>query len=219
MKIKHLTTHINYFHKLATDKKSLPEILKELSKIETFKDRIEFAEKNLKHLSSGSSRVIYVTPENTVLKLAKNNRGIAQNKVEANPKMKSKFINETLSTDPNGIWKISPYLEKITEKEFEKMVGIPFKDFGDAMSYGLQDVSGNKHDKPNNFDKIEKTEIYKELVANGKKFKLLGGDLARISSYGQEDGHPVVLDAGLTKSIYDEFYDSAEPSNSKKTSS
>lgn len=209
---------IDLFHKLATGKVSEADILTELSKLDTFKDRVDYAEKHLKHLSSGSSRVIYVTPNDEVLKLAKNERGIAQNKVEANPQMKSKFINETLKADKNGIWKISPFLDKITEKEFEEMVHVPFKEFGEAISYGLKDVSGNSHEKPKGFEEVAKTDLYKELAKIGKEFKLLGGDLARISSWGTKDNLPVLLDAGLTKDIYDEFYNSAEPSNSKSTS-
>lgn len=218
MRIEELLHKIDLFHKLATGKPSEEEILKELSSFETFKDRVDYAEKNLKHLSSGSSRVIYVTPSDEVLKLAKNDRGVAQNKAEGNPKMKSKFINKTLKQDNDGIWKISPFLDKITEKEFEKMVGVPFKEFGEAISYGLQSISGNSHDKPKGLAEVEKTEIYKELVRLGKEFKLLGGDIARISSWGVCDGVPVLLDAGLTKEIFDEFYSSAEPANSKSSS-
>src|ERR1700678_1914361 len=131
---KDLLQAIDRFHKFATAT-SLPEILKELSSLETFKDRVAYAEKHLKHLSSGSSRVIYITPDQQVLKLAKNERGIAQNIAEGNPKMVSKYINKTTKQDKDGIWKISPFLDKITEKEFQEMVGIPFKHFSEAISY------------------------------------------------------------------------------------
>ena len=200
---------INQFHKFATST-PLPEILKELSSLETFKDRVDYAEKHLKHLSSGSSRVIYTTPDDQVLKLAKNERGIAQNKAEGNPKMVSKYINKTLKQDKDGIWKISPFLDKITEKEFEELVGVPFKDFSEAISYGLQDVSGNSHEKPKGFEKVEKTEIYKELISIGKKWDLMPGDIGRVSSWGVVDGHPILLDAGLTSAIYKKYYTSNE---------
>jgi hypothetical protein len=208
MNLKIVARAAQLFYALATEKAPLETVLKQLSTLETFKDRVDYAEEHLEHLSSGSSRVIYRLPDGRVLKLAKNERGRAQNKAEGNPKMKSKFINETLKMDPEGQWKISPYLEKITEKEFEKMTGIPFKDFGEAIRYGLREVSGNEDNpKPDNFSEIEKLELYQELVKLGRRFSLLGGDLARISSWGQKDNHPVALDAGLTKDIYDEFYE------------
>lgn len=206
------------FYVLATQKAPLETVLKQLSALDTFKDRVDYAEEHLEHLSSGSSRVIYRTPDGDVLKLAKNERGRAQNKVEGNPKMKSKYVNQTLKADPNGLWIIAPYLEDVTEKEFEEMIGIPFEDFGEALRYGLREISGNlDNPKPDNFAKIEKTDIYRELIKLGKEFELLGGDLARISSWRQKDKHPVLADAGLTKDIYDEFYEDTGSKSTSKT--
>lgn len=203
----------NYFCKLATESEELPAdstdpavILKNLSKLETYKARVDYAEKNLDHLSSGSSRVVYTMPgKKEVLKLAKNDRGVAQNKIEA--KLKCKYINKTTKACPDGCWKISPFLDKVTEKEFEELSDMDFEEFGEALSYGLKDVSGSSAEKPKHFDEISKSEMYKDLVECGKKNKLMAGDLARISSWGQVDGHPTLLDAGLTKEIYDEFYE------------
>lgn len=204
---------IDRFFKLAVeaeelppDSKDLDTVLKNLSDLETFTARVDYAEKNLKHLSSGSSRVVYVLPgEKEVLKLAKNDRGVAQNKVES--KLKCKYVNKTTRACKDGCWKISPFLDKITEKEFEKLTDISFKDFGEALSYGLKDISSDSPKKPKNFDEIAKTEIYKDIVECSKEHDLLPGDLARISSFGQVDGHPTLLDAGLTRKIYDKFYE------------
>lgn len=198
------------FCKLAADKDNSAEILKKLSSFDTFKDRVDYAEKQMEHLSSGSSRVIYVMKDGSVLKLAKNERGVAQNKVEANPKMKSIYINKTLKADKDGIWKTSPFLDKITEKEFEKMTGVPFEDFGEAISFGLKSVSEDGSAKePKGFDKVKKLDLYQEIVKLGKEFELMPGDISRISSWGQIDDHPTLLDAGLTKDIFDEFYESS----------
>ena len=61
--------------------------------------------------------------------------------------------------------------------------------------------------KPNNFDKVEKSNIYKELKDVGEKFKLMPGDLARISSWGTKDGKPVLIDAGLTADVFADYYE------------
>ena len=163
-------------------------------------------------MSSGSSRIVYLTPGKTIVKLAKNDKGIAQNKAEANPKMKSKYLNKILGHASNFAWIEVLYLDKIKEGDFEKMTGLNFGDFGEALSYGLKNVSENSdREKPENFDKVSKSDIYKELKDIGEKFKLLPGDLSRISSWGTKDGRPVLIDAGLTRDIFDEFY---EDSNS-----
>jgi hypothetical protein len=43
----------------------------------------------------------------------------------------------------------------------------------------------------------------------GEKFKLMPGDLARISSWGTKDNQPILIDAGLTKDVFAEFYESS----------
>jgi len=193
---------------LPEDSKDLKVVLKNLQKLKTYTARRKYAEKNLKHLSSGSSRIVYLTPEETILKLAKNDRGIAQNKAESNPKMKSKYLNKILGKASNYAWIETTFLKKITVKQFEKMTGIDFEEFGDAIKYGLKSVSSSsKRTEPDNFDEVSNSHIYKELIEVGKKFKLMPGDMARISSWGTKDGIPVLIDAGLTKEVFKEFYE------------
>jgi hypothetical protein len=204
----------NMFYSLAAAEELPPNsddlktVLRNLEELETYNARKKYAENNLSHLSSGSSRIVYLTPGKTIIKLAKNDRGIAQNETEANPKMKSKYLNPLISSADNCAWIETHYLDKITEKEFEDMTGFDFEEFGSALRYGLKDVSGNSgKEKPKNFDKISKSDIYKELQDVGGRFKLMPGDLARISSWGTKDKRPVLIDAGLTKDVFADFYE------------
>lgn len=213
------------FYSLATSEelpknsKDISEILKNLEKLETYAARKKYAENNLKHLSSGSARIVYLTPDKTVIKLAKNDKGIAQNKAEANPKMKSKFLNQVIKYADNYAWMETHYLDKITTKEFEEMTHIPFSDFEEAVRYGLKNVSENTGlTKPKKFAEVANSEIYKEMKRVGEKFKLMPGDLARISSWGAKDGHPVLIDAGLTAEVFADFYeDDGSSSNTPTT--
>jgi len=214
MKPNKLLRFANIFYSLAAaeelpaDSDDLKTILKNLESLETYKARKDYAEKNLERLSSGSSRLVYLTPEKTVLKLAKNDKGLAQNKAEANPKMKSKYLNKVLGCAKNYSWMETQYLDKINEKEFEEMTGLKFEDFDEAISYGLQNVSGNTgKEKPENFDEVSKSDIYKELKGIGQQFKLMPGDMGRISSWGVKDGNPILIDAGLTKDVFEDFYE------------
>lgn len=213
------------FHSLATseglpaDSKDIGTVLSNLEKLETYNARKQYAEKNLKHLSSGSSRIVYLTPGETIVKLAKNDKGIAQNKAEANPEMKSPFLNKILKHAPNYTWIETQYLDKITVKEFEEMAGITFSDFDEAIRFGLKNVSDNKDlTKPKNFDKVAGSEIYKEMKRVGERFKLMPGDIARISSWGTKDGHPILIDAGLTAQVFADFYEDDGSSKSSKSS-
>lgn len=204
----------NIFYSLASeeslpkDSDDLKEVLSNIEKLETYTARKKYAERNLKHLSSGSSRIVYLTPNKTIIKLAKNDKGIAQNQAESNPEMKSKYLNKILGFAKNHSWLETIYLDKITEKDFKEMTGIKFDDFGDAIRYGLKSVSDNSDlEKPSAFEEISKADIYKELKDIGEKFKLLPGDIARISSWGQKEGRPILIDSGLTRDIFDEYYE------------
>jgi hypothetical protein len=194
---------------LPANSKDLKTVLKNIEQLETHGARKKYAEKNLKRLSSGSARLVYLTPDKTIVKLAKNDKGLAQNEAESNPKMTSKFLNKTISSAKNNSWMQTHYLDKISAKDFEEMTGIDFDDFGESIRYGLKNVSGHSDKtKPKNFDKVSKSEIYKEMKRIGDKFRLMGGDLARISSWGTKDGRPILIDAGLTKDVFSEFYES-----------
>lgn len=193
---------------LPVNSTDLKTVLSNLEHLETYAARKEYAEANLKHLSSGSSRIVYLTSGKTIIKLAKNDKGIAQNKAEANPGMKSKYTNKILSDAQNNSWIEVPYLEKITTTEFKKMTGLEFDDFGESIRFGLKDVSGNSdQEKPKNFEEVAKSDIYKEVRDVGEKFKLMPGDIARISSWGTKEGHPVLIDTGLTKDVFADFYE------------
>jgi len=215
MRVQRLIRMANLLYALASDAEKLPAdskdlkvVLKNLEGLETYQARKKYAEKNLKHLSSGSSRIVYQAKDKSIIKLAKNDKGIAQNKAEANPKMKSKFLNEIIAHAKDYSWIQTHFLEKITVKDFKEMTDLEFDDFGESIRYGLKNVSGNTDkDKPKFFDKVSKTEIYKEMKRIGEKFKLMPGDLARISSWGTKDGRPVLIDAGLTKEVYEDFYE------------
>jgi len=202
--------------KLPENSKDLSTILKNIEKLETYQARTKYAEKNLKHLSSGSARITYVTPNKTVIKMAKNDRGIAQNEAEKkNLSFKCKYLNDVLKCASNFAWIETDYLDKITEKEFEKMTGIDFDDFGEAIRYGLKHVASHSQmKKPKNFDKVSKSDIYKQMQKVADKCDMMPGDIARISSWGTKKGHPVLIDAGLTKKIFDEFYVGSESSSS-----
>jgi len=208
---KKLLQLCDIFSKLAAQEPT-PDILKKIEDFDTYKDRQDFAEAKLERLGSGSSRITYLTPEKTVIKLAKNDRGLAQNEAEANPDIKSKYFNKVLKSGKDFIWIEAPFLDKITEKEFDELTGINFKDFSEALSYGLRE--DKSEEKPKGLDKIFQSDIYKDVVNVGKEFKLLPGDLGRPSSWAAKDGHPIVIDLGLSRKIYDLYYDDGSDDSS-----
>jgi len=195
--------------KLPKDSKNTKTILKNIEKLKTYQARKKYAERNLKHLSSGSSRIVYLTPNKTVIKLAKNDKGIAQNKAESNEKLnESKYVNTVLNYAKDYSWLETSFLKKIKAKQFKKLTSIDFDDFGESIRYGLKSVSGSKREKPDNFDEVSETEFYKDIKELGERFKLMPGDLAKESSWGIKDNQLKLIDTGLTKKVYEDFYES-----------
>jgi hypothetical protein len=195
---------------LPANSSDLKTVLANLEKLETYAARKKYAEANLEHLSSGSSRITYLTPDKTVIKLAKNDKGLMQNQAEvmASYKCPSKYLNKVLKNAKNHSWIEVPYINKITEKEFNEMTGLKFDDFGEAIRFGLREVSGNSNkEKPEHFGEVSKTDIYKEIQDLGASCSIMPGDIARISSWGTKDSHPVLIDSGLTKKIFEDFYE------------
>lgn len=202
----HILKKVSYFLSLSMSK-SNKLILSDIEKLDSFSAKEKAARKNFKYLSAGSSRLVLLTDEGSVIKMAKNKKGISQNRAEANPKMKSVHINKVLSKANNFSWIEVNYLEKITSEKFNEITGLNFKDFSAAIGYALQDVSEESIKKPSDFKKIESNGFFQEIVRLGKKFDLMPGDIARISSWGEKDGIPILIDAGLTKNVYEKYYE------------
>lgn len=206
----------NIFYSLAASEElpansdDLKIVLENIEGLETFGARIKYAESNLKHLSSGSSRVTYLTKDKAVIKLAKNEKGLAQNaaEVKAGTKCESKYINKTLANAKDFSWIKVPFCNKITEKDFKDITKIDFNDFGEAIRYALKEISGNSDKKkPKNYDETNKSDLFKDIIRCGKACDLMPGDIARISSFGEKDNHPVLLDLGLSKKVFSDHYE------------
>jgi uncharacterized FlaG/YvyC family protein len=192
--------------KLPPKSSNLKEILSNIESLQTFSARKEYAEKCLKQIASGSSRVVFEAPKDVVVKLAFNDKGLAQNKAEASIKDDCKYLNLVTKNAKDYSWVITPLAKKITEREFYDKTGINFKEFGECVKYAMRELSTKERTKPEDFDKISQEAIFKEIVEIGLKYKLMPGDIARISSWKIKDDVPVLVDLGLTQEIYKKFY-------------
>ena len=72
----------------------------------SFNKRMKYCEQHLTRISSGSSRIVYLIDDDKVLKLAKNQKGIAQNNVEislGNERYYTCFA-DVYDYDNDGLW-------------------------------------------------------------------------------------------------------------------
>jgi hypothetical protein len=193
----------------------------ELNSIKSFSGKIAYCEKNLTRLSSGSSRIVYVIDEKSVLKLAKNKKGLDQNYNEISYSDDAYFGNifaKVLdspyeSNNEDSSWLIMEFAKKLSLNDFKKILGYSFKDY----STFIQNFEIKHHPSKYRGMSVSKIDddVYEILVEDSFANDITAfmdstncsyGDLVRISSYGIVNGNIVLIDYGLTGEIFDTHY-------------
>lgn len=190
----------------------------EFKKLNSFNKRVQYCERNLQRISSGSSRIVYKIDDTKVLKLAKNKRGLAQNEVEieySEDYMWDGIVAKIFDYDQNNLWVEMELARKVSPKKFHEIVGFPFEQYCQAILYHEDEQ------KPQSRNRIKrsKPEMYHEMWDNEfmySIFDIIGsydfpaGDLCKLNSYGlvNRNGQDdiVLIDYGLTNDVYDSYY-------------
>ena len=130
----------------------------------------------------GSGRIVYDLENGYVVKVAKNNKGIAQNKTE---------YEISLSDNTNLIAKILDASENFKYLIMEKTIKI--KDI--YYVWEFFNVRNNK-------------ELYqvKELQNISSRYGLILIDLSRPVNWGLLNGRPVIIDYGYTNEVRRRYY-------------
>ena len=188
----------------------------EFAKLSSFNQRVQYAERNLQRISSGSSRIVYKIDDTKVLKLAKNKKGIAQNEVEidfSKDYMWDGIVAEIFNYDPNNLWLEMELARKLTANEFKNITGLTFEDYCAGLRYyeSLQKPKrGVNYSQPETYDDMWENEFAYEILNTVGSYDIPVGDLCRTSTYGvvsRDGGNAVVMiDYGLTNDVYTGFY-------------
>lgn len=182
-----------------------PFSLDELKNKTTFSNRINYCKTRLQTLAHGSARVVFLYGSN-VLKVAKNNKGLEQNQIEAKIGKSENQITTNLIIDGNGIFNVFKKADQITMEEFESIVNMKMSDIHTYLKYTKDKT---KYNIPLNHEKeqyINENESLKQLCGLIFEYNLSVGDLIRISSWGKISNNAVLVDFGLTSDIYKKYY-------------
>lgn len=136
----------------------------------------------LKFIGNGSCRRVFDLGNGYVIKVAKDIRGVFQNKAEYSifHNCKSDFFAELLSISDDGRSLIMAKAQKIRHIK---------------SVYDYYKVKGNNNLLRQNY-----------LSEDIKNNNIGRGDLRRAANWGLINGRPVIIDYGLTKEIYKRFY-------------
>jgi len=115
-----MNKYFKYIEKLASKNQIRKEKFNSLS----YKEKVQYLKDNFQLLGTGSSRITFLINSGKVIKLARNDAGVAQNKVEFDNllKYKSKFIPKAFDRSPDSVW---------IETEFVR----PVKNFSEFCRY------------------------------------------------------------------------------------
>lgn len=186
----------------------------------TFKSRMAYAIERAKKLGKGSSRTAFTIEyqgRETVLKVAHTKKGMAQNEAEAkilkSPEVVSLGITiPMIDHDVNYTWIHTEKAGVIGQKQLCQILKTP--DMDEFVAYAVYSNAGIsvEHIKKSikskfSDDDFKIFESYIERIV--KLHKLTGmivGDLYTAANWGMYNGHPVVIDVGLTDDVYNNHY-------------
>jgi len=173
-----------------------------------------------KSFGAGSSRDTYMLTSKRIMKLAMNDKGLAQNEEELRiskeiPALTTKIFAFGPSDSKVG-WLVSELVKELTnEKEFEQLAGISFG----AMNAVLTSYAGSwskavekampilKYNYKEYIDLILNPTGFIKLVKDGLEKKLMPADLTVLEHWGKTtDGRIVLLDYGFTKDVQKKHY-------------
>jgi len=184
--------------------------LKDLEGLSSFTKRLDYVSSKLARIAAGSSRIVYAVDEEKVLKVAKNSKGLAQNLEEisvGSDYISPDILAKVFDSSEDGKFLEMERADKITAKDFERLVGVSLEKTTEYLRYisyevlGQQKNRGFRISKPENIEELDNNEFLCDLVELGGSWNFpLPGDFSRLSTYGKviRDGieQVVVIDYG-----------------------
>lgn len=192
--------------------------LDKFKEIKKYSDKIKYAKQYLgKPLGVGSSRIVFKVDDTKVLKLARNEKGLAQNSAEIDwRQMDSPILAKIFSFDRDSLWIEMELARKAKLSDFKKIFNINLEELDTYLTIKYDEHRKKEypfHLDPNAKDilkKLDKIEEMSELVDFMHDSLSPVGDLGRLSSWGvvNRNGKEVLVlvDYGLTEDIYKCYY-------------
>jgi hypothetical protein len=181
-----------------------------------YAERVRYCDAHLRKISSGSSRIVYIVDDTKVLKLAKNEKGVAQCATEiqwGNDSYYGDVLAKTLEYHPDDLWVEMELARKVKKSDFKTLEGINFDSFGyylknfEFENNGRRAVFGID---PKDKEILDENDFTQTICSFMSDSDSPSGDFMRLNSYGivNRNGEDiiVIIDFGLTNSIYDEYY-------------
>lgn len=198
--------------------------LSDLEALPSYAARVRYCAERLTKLGQGSSRIVFAVDSEKVLKVAKNAKGIAQNKEEGEDwKQTYCCFAKVYDKSEDGIFLEMQAARRAKKSDFKRLTGYDFNVMCQWIEYTKSLYSrtarmyGGAVKNPL-FDSEEWSEylddynVFSGIHAYLCDYQLESvGDFERLSSWGvvSENGEEslAIIDFGLSDEVYSNYYD------------
>jgi hypothetical protein len=166
-------------------------------------------EAHLERLGAGSSRIVYALSATRVVKLAKNAKGIAQNEMEGDAllaRMYPTLVARTLRRCPDNTWIVQQRATPARKADFPKQFGLSLQELGLYMAQTCFPYNRWLRASDATVARFRTCRRLSDFVECALNFDLHAGDMGRLSTWGMVGKRLVLIDYGLTRSNYNEYY-------------
>lgn len=169
---------------------------------------VSYALDNLEALGEGSSRVVFKLSSKDALKVAYNNKGLAQNEAEldifTNPKSKP-IVARIYDYDTQHKWLVSELVRPLSRREeFEYLVGTDFDAFIWYVKRNSNPALAWRTDGSVNEKSLSFAQAVIDTIKAGD---LMFGDVDNIRHWGKTaDSRVVLFDYGFTSDVHKKHY-------------
>ena len=186
-----------------------------LKQIPSFRGRLQYCIKTLGfRCGTGSSRTCFQLDDNRILKLALNNKGIAQNELEGRMDiyLDSLGVRPTIfdETDSDNNWFIvCEYVLPARVADFKRLLGITWKEFYNFIRTCEIEKEGGRPpiDWETFYHMLEDNEKLSNIHDFISNYDISCGDLLRLTNYGlSRNNGIVILDTGLDSEVWNQYY-------------
>lgn len=170
--------------------------IENFTRMSKFVNRRKYADENFKLINKGTGRYVYNINDEFVLKLAKNKKGLEQNKTEINISKSGKYNDITANIveyNDEGLYLIQQKAYRITENRFKDITGLQLQGF----LYYI------RHNKDWDGDNVK---FYNKVNSLVDSFQLDRFDIANENSWGIINGNVVIVDYGLDMNTARKLY-------------
>lgn len=180
--------------------------------LESYSDKISYAQDKLEFIGSGSSRSVFALDEKRVLKIASNENGIVHNNVEKHYSgLGWERLARNIDYDDDFMWLVAERATPIDNERFEGIFKISINDLYVHLYHrrlGIFSEDRNEKTPIADYmiDIIEKKRktmdnpLVKEIIQMSEKLEFNTSDLARIENWGireiEGNPFPIITDYG-----------------------